>query len=386
MRHFMINARLTVVAGVCLLCGAIALADKPDNPGGGRGGGGDETAPYTIVPFSPPGVESTASSVHDFNEQGQAVGSVSVDNASQAVHLDIVTGAYTLVQGVSAIGVNNFNQIVGEEEDFVATFWAGPSAQPIRLPPLAGHILSRAIAINDAGIVVGWSEDGVNGTWDSIGVVWRVVVDDDGAVYVNGPQPLGPLVEASSSTTVDVNEVIDGTAQATGYSFNGAREATVWTIELNADGTLAVPGPPKGLGGLGLLTPTWSEGYAINNFGDVCGFSDQWPFIAPAGSGALPLPLPEGAEATGGWAWDVNDAGHVVGSLAIKKRRNSTHGVDHAYLWSGGEVIDLATQIDGKSGWESLRQANQISNSGVIAGQGVLDVNRRGFLMLPNDP
>jgi hypothetical protein len=92
------------------------------------------------------------------------------------------------------------------------------------------------------------------------------------------------------------------------------------------------------------------------------------------------MPLPRGA--TAGAAYDNNDVDEIVGVLAVSKRGL---GPDHAYLWKDGDPIDLAKQIDRKSGWERLHRANQINNNGVIAGQGVFDVVYRGFLMIPNN-
>jgi uncharacterized membrane protein len=365
---------LTVVVAVtaCLFCCTASEAKKPPKPPGGG------PPAYTIIPFSPPGVASTASMVHDFNDLGCAVGDAVVGGSTLPLHLDVETGDYTVMQGTAAIGVNNLNQIVGENGDFQAAFWASPESQPVALPPLPGGLLSRATAINDAGVVVGFSEDGSAAPgWTSIGVVWRVAVDSDGDVSVAGPLRLEPLAGGFMSTAGDLNEVVGNAAQVIGWSDDGFLEAVVWTVTLNGDGTLDASGVPQGLG-----AP--STGYAINNFGDGCGQLALFPFVAPSGNAALPLPVPENA--TGGYAWDLNDSNLVVGNLAIKPRRKSTLGIDRAFLWQGGEIIDLATQIGNDSGWRRLHKANQISNDGIIAGQGEFDVSNRGFLMIPISP
>ena len=292
-----------------ILPASISLAQgkgNGNNNGGGNGGGG--AAAYTIVPFSPPGIASTASLVHDLNDQGHAVGGVNVAGTSQAWHFDTVTDDYTLLHngGVSgdnngASGVNNLNQIVGGDTNLGAVFWADPDAEPVALPALPGDLWSSALAINDAGMVVGFSEPGATGTWAPVGVVWKVVVDNDGTVVIDGPVLLPPLADGVEAIAEEINELENGSALATGYSTteSGFSEAVVWTIELNGDGTLSIPGVPAGLGILDQESPytggLWSHGFSINNFGDVCGQSNGLPFIAPGASIALALALPRGA-------------------------------------------------------------------------------------------
>jgi len=381
-------AGIAAVAGALLILSIAGTASAwpPGGSGGGHSGGGDgggQTAPYTIVRFSPPGLTSTSSFIDDLNDQGQVVGGVNLpDGTWQPVHFDLQTGDYTLLElETGAFGINNLNQIVGED-GLIAAFWAGPQAPPVALAPLTGDALSRALAINDTGIVVGLSEDGANATWDPIAVVWRVVVDDQGVVHVNGPKALPHLPGDIHSTAVDINEVVDGMAQATGWSIDdvGRPEAAVWSIDLNGDGTLAEPGPPEGLGTVGLSSSTASEAAAINSSGDVVGESYPWPFLAPDGSGAMLLPLTRNT--SGGSAKDINDSGRIVGILKLDEQ--GLFGQEHATLWSAGTIVDLAKQIDRNSGWERLRWATHINNSGIIAGWGTYDVPYRAFLMFPN--
>jgi hypothetical protein len=55
-------------------------------------------------------------------------------------------------------------------------------------------------------------------------------------------------------------------------------------------------------------------------------------------------------------------------------------------LWKNGDVIDLESQIDRKSGWGPLWSANVINDDGIIAGRGRFDVESRGFLLIPSEP
>jgi hypothetical protein len=170
-----------------------------------------------------------------------------------------------------------------------------------------------------------------------------------------------------------------------GYSRgeNGVREAVVWTLGIKDDGTLALPGPPVGVGTLGLSDPSESYANAINIVGDVCGESDGMPFVAPTGE--TPQPLPVTRNTAFGYSFDLNNLGEIVGELHLVDKRGWWLG-PCACLWKDGDVIDLETQIDRKSGWDQLWAASVINDTGVIAGYGRFDVERRGFLLIPNEP
>ena len=366
--------------------------------------GPPKQAAYTIVPFMLQDSVSTASGVSDLNDEGHAVGWVEwADGNVQAVHLNLATNLYTTLPGgssTSAGGVNNLNQIVGKDGDFGA-YWSGPWANPVPLPPLppaislpAGAqslgVQSGALDINDSGIVIGGSSelfeiDNGDGTYSydmvDTAVVWLVTLDSAG-VNVDDPLPLLPLDGHAESFvgTGCLNEITGGAAQAAGYS-SGPSEAVIWTIGLNQDGTLALPGPPVS------LSPSTSRGNGINNFGDACGRSNRRPFVALDGQDPETLPVPRNTQ--DGYADAINDSGEIqiVGSLDIQRSRGGTIGPPqwHAYLWRNGQPIDLGVQIDSRSGWDGLRWADTINNAGVIGGWGRFDVQHRGFLLIPNE-
>ncbi len=353
------------------------------NGGGGNGGGGN-TAPYTIIPFLPPDFETVSSGVSDLNEVGQAVGTAEIYNGLgglRAVHLDVISGVYTeLSDGSVARGVNNLNQTVGYVElpaetlDLlvtVALFWSSPSADPVELSPLPGDVDSYAYAINDAGIVVGSSV----GSSNEQGVAWRVIVDAGGIVHVSDPVALPALADAAYWSAGDVGETVDGAAVALGgVTIDSIREAALWLLELDpVDGTIVVNESPVGLG-------PYSSGFATNTYGDVCGQYYALPFVALAGQGIQPLPLPRNTQ--WGRAMDVNNAGQVVGILDIYSNIRNGPGNFHAYLWTDGEMIDLEKQVD-LGGWDRLSGANVINDVGVIAGWGRFDMDSRGFLLIP---
>lgn len=375
-----------IAAAIGLLCAVEAPAAKPPKP--------PVSGPaYTIVPFLPPQFASVRSQVTDLNETGQAVGFAELDRTPaeyRAVHLAIASGVYTVLQGGShAGGVNNLNRIAGavyqEDGSDAPAFWNGPSAAPFELPLLPGHTQGWAEAINDAGIIVGFSDDEDDETSVFASVLWRVFVAEDGGVSVDGPLPLPPLAGDAVAGLADLNEMLDGSFQVAGSSRgdDGYAEAAVWTVDVDADGTLIPPGPPVSLGTLGLRDPSQSSSYGMNDLGDVCGMSDERPFVAPAGQTAQPLPVPRGT--VSGRAVAINNLGKIVGWLNIVPK-NYVGFFPYAYLWKDGAMVNLEKQIDPDSGWDRLWRAGVINDAGIIAGLGRYDVEHRGFLLIPNSP
>lgn len=59
----------------------------------------------------------------------------------------------------------------------------------------------------------------------------------------------------------------------------------------------------------------------------------------------------------------INDTGQIVGWSY------TSNGVDHAFLWSSGNMVDLNSLIDPASGW-TLEGAGAITNLGWIVGTG----------------
>ncbi len=370
-----IRVLVTVTAILLTASYAVAQGNGGGHGNGGGGGGGGSSAAYAITPFTPPG--STASFVSDINDHGQAVGVSGIANGGQqAIHFDIASGQYTtLPDGTDAQGINNLNQIVGWDGTS-GIFWSSPSAaSPFNLPPLPNDLTTWVEGINDAGIVIGASKTIVDGETLEVAVVWHVVVNTDGTVDVDSPVELPPL-QAGYSRAMDINEVVDGTAQVVGES---GGEAVIWTVELNVDGVITVPNLPTPVG-----TSVWSIGNGVNNFGDVCGQSDSFPFVAPAGQEPQLLPVPSrGLWAS--WASDINDDGKIVGCVRVEEKRTGLPR-EYAYLWKDGQRIDLASEIPSGSGWDRLSWATVINNDGLIGGYGRIDVQYRGFILIPNAP
>ncbi len=367
---------LSMSLAIGLACTSIVLAKKPT--GGGGGGGGPI---YTIMPLAPLGTGSQRTGVTDVNNVGEVIGfAESSDNAYTNWHLNLTTGTYTqLPLGGNAI--NNEGEIVTTSNG-TAYFIPGLGADPISLLPLAGDDVSIAVDINDDRIIVGYSR--VAGTpGGNTAVAWRAIVNGQGAITIQGPVVLSPLNGDATSVAVRVNDPVEGPTIVLGDSWRTSpggpnEEAVVWSVSVNGPGELQA-GPPTGLG----YFQSYSDGYGINGYGDVCGRSDLMPFLLPAGGNMQALPVPRNT--SDGYAFDINDSGYIVGYVHINYKKGANL-VDKEYpiLWHVDTgAIDL-NQLHNDNNWDVLWIAYRITNAGVITGHGKFDGVTRGFIMIPN--
>jgi len=77
-------------------------------------------------------------------------------------------------------------------------------------------------------------------------------------------------------------------------------------------------------------------------------------------------------------AYDINNAGVVVGQAWADRFR----GTNHAVIFENGTLADLNDRIDCDSGWE-LVQARSINEAGEIVGTGVFENEARAFKLIP---
>ncbi len=75
-------------------------------------------------------------------------------------------------------------------------------------------------------------------------------------------------------------------------------------------------------------------------------------------------------------AYGINDSGQVVGYSGM------SGGAVHAFLYTGGGIIDLNDLLPSGSGW-TLVEARGISDSGQIVGHGLHNGETRAFLLTP---
>jgi len=131
---------------------------------------------------------------------------------------------------------------------------------------------------------------------------------------------------------------------------------------------------------LGTLGGSWSEGSAINDYGQITGLA-----YLP-GDGAAHAFLWKnnrikdlGTLANSGFSWGfgINNQGVVVGM-----NQDSAY-VDRAVIVNGGPMQDLNGLIDAGSGWQ-LNVAYAINDAGQIVGEGTIAGQTHAFLLTPN--
>jgi probable HAF family extracellular repeat protein len=77
-------------------------------------------------------------------------------------------------------------------------------------------------------------------------------------------------------------------------------------------------------------------------------------------------------------ARDINNQGQIVGYSEVV----AGDSTQHAFVYSGGTMVDLNDLIDPASGWV-LSSASAINESGWIAGTGCINGETHAFLLTP---
>ena len=202
---------------------------------------------------------------------------------------------------------------------------------------MAGDTSSVAWAINANGDVVGWSM-GQSGTRAFL------YTDAGGMVALPG------LPDRPRTVARDINDagVIVGSANAGGTDLG---HAVVWS-----------GGSVEDLGTLG--TGSFSEAWAVNNAGQVVGWSymnggnlGQHGFLYTQADGLVDLT----PDSDSGYAMDINDAGQVTGY-------KTAFGGYHAFRWQGGTFVDLGV-LPGFAhsvGW-AINASGQVAGSSTSA-------------------
>jgi probable HAF family extracellular repeat protein len=318
--------------------------------------------------------------------------------------LGTLGGATSLGQAVNASGqVAGFSYTASGAEH---AFLSGPGGGPLKdLGTLPGFVASVGSGVNASGQVAGYS----------------YTASDEYHAFLSGPgggplQDLGTLPIAPDS----IGRAVNASGQVAGYSGirigevnhaflsgpGGGPLKDLGTLggslsqgnAVNASGQVAgvssIAGDAadhaflSGAGGgalkdLGTLGGTNSAGEAVNASGQVAGFSDatggQHAFLSGPGGGPLKdlgtLPgFPDS------FATAVNDAGQVVGYNMLR----GVGGPRHAFLYSGGQMLDLSSLIAPGSGFSELNAATGISDTGYITGWALAsDGSQHAFLLTP---
>ena len=295
------------------------------------------------------------------NVNAQATGGAGINNSNTGEVFRYSSGTMTslgTLGGESGIGngINLSGQVAGYSQDSSGTYRAFISSGDtlISIGDLGGGS-AVAYGINDFGQVVGSAvtPDGSNHPF----------------LYSNGRMyDLGTLGSPKGTDWWNSAQGVNNSSVVTGTSYDaqGNFFAFVWhNGKMTKMGTLGGP---------------WSQGYAINNKGQVTGLSYTpsgmaHGFIANCVTCALrDLGTFAGSTSTV-WGFGINDSGVVVGQSTFQ----STY---HAFVYSGGKIKDLNKMIPAGSGWV-LISANGINAAGQIVGMGTHNGKTRGFLLTP---
>jgi probable HAF family extracellular repeat protein len=118
---------------------------------------------------------------------------------------------------------------------------------------------------------------------------------------------------------------------------------------------------------------------AINEMGQIVGYSDTTACLFDATGGGMNINLGSLGGTYGSSANAINDKGQIVGGAY------NSSGLNRACLFDPtgrGNNIDLNTLIAPSSGW-SLTVACGINNNGWIVGSGTYNGNATSFLLTP---
>jgi probable HAF family extracellular repeat protein len=247
--------------------------------------------------------------------------------------------------------INNVGQVTGESRDATGNYRAflwDPNNGIQDLGTLGGAT-STAYAINDAGEVVGYSL--VGSTYHAFLYSGGVMNDLDTFAYFQSA-----AFDVNNSQEIVGTLVSYGDYKSTGFIY--------------ADGSLTDLGSP-------ILEE--SQCWVINNTGLISGYSwgagEERSFLY---AGELVVDLGEIAGYPKTYAYGINDAGQVVGSVT-----NTAGTVSHAFIYTGGQLLDLNNLLVAGHGWEELSAAYAVNSSGQIVGYGRINGEFRAFLLTP---
>ncbi len=328
------------------------------------------------------GVPSLGVSIFAFglNEQGQIVGRVRMtDDTSKA--FKYTNGIFSLLSPLSggtyaeAVAINEAGTVVGSRYNSnfqpVGFYWKNNQAA-VSIPNYAQQsgFESPARDINDAGMIVGYA-NGIGGGQSPTRAyfynpeIFNPQLTDMGS-YIAGSDTFAQGINASGVATGGNNDPGNsntafkkgaGAMQNLGYFTTQFFSYETYAQDINDAGYV--------VGSYTLTNTARRPFYKTNS-------SAQGVYV---GIGMLP-----GSVGTDdGYAFAINADGDTVGSIEI-------NNVPHAFLFEttrGNPVtVDLNTKIDGALGW-TLYSATDINDKGWIVGYGVKGGLNRSFIMKP---
>jgi probable HAF family extracellular repeat protein len=313
-----------------------------------------------------------------------------------------------------ALGINNFGEVVGysetaDKQNHAFLYLAG--GQLLDLGTLGGHV-SYASRIRDCGILVGHAAipDGrmrafiaAIGTFELFDLSSLDVrlagpystasgINREGQVvgftYTPGGSNDSHGKGISKRAFLYSNHKItdlgtfDGTDSfATGINNSG--QVIGFFIAKPVPGVAYIPTRAFVFSG-NKLVDLWTLGRSvttptdINDLGQVVGYGQKpggraHAFFYSGGRMKDLGTLPGGTQS---YAYGINGSGQIVGAS------ESADFTLHAFLYTKGVTQDLNSLIPAHSGW-LLSEARDINDAGQIVGVGIVNGQRRGFLLTP---
>jgi probable HAF family extracellular repeat protein len=317
---------------------------------------------YTVIDLGVPAGPYDRTFARSVNDSGQVAG-----------YSDLSTGALTLgwrytsstgfvplglppdfVSGYSnPYGINNVGHVVGDVSGVRAFRWSEGTGM-VTLPTLPGGANSFAYAVNDGGQVAGSS--GMTGA------------------------PSQRVARWSAANTIEDLGLPIGRMVGFGRAINNSGQLAVSAADSLGDSRGYLYTDVSGYRDLGSLGGYRVEAWGINDAGHLVG-SSALPggnvvhaFVWSEATGMQDLGALPGSSYSQAYA--INNLDVIVGESLVAE------SVFHAFLRGNGMMQDLNSLIDPSQGW-TLRNAWDISNSGLIVGWGVHNGQARSFLLTP---
>ena len=252
--------------------------------------------------------------------------------------------------GFAATAVNDQGAVAGyliSGGHTMAVVWRNGTTTALDTPE--NTIDSLGSAMNNLGQVVGYVRLQLEASVRQEAVLW----DADGSYTL-----LGFLEGGYSSAALDINDL----GQVVGWASRPTASYAAFLWEGDALEALPVPpAPPCPPSGCTPYPMTIGFAYGVNNEGEIVGFIGYSSHPAKAvlwEPSATPVFLPPLAEGTGAQAWDINEAGDIVG---FGSSGGFPISIQHAIHWADGVPSDL-----GSLG--RYANASGINDAGLIVG------------------
>lgn len=285
----------------------------------------------------------------------------------------------------TAWGINNRGQIVGWSDTMDgwshAFIWSESQMHDLGT---FGGTNSHALGINDHGFVVGWAGTSNNAN--------RAFLHDT-TKMVN----LGTLGgNSSGANAIDsanriVGDSVDSAGYLGGFIYTNSTMTrlpinTVFCIPTSISDNGQIVGEYAGFGQHGFLYSQRgftdlgvlpgasftgpSSAYDINSAGDIVGKAEsstgQYHAFVYSGGQMVDIGtlLPPGYDLASSTAYGINNFGEIVGVSTA-----TFTGEDHAFLFQQGTMLDLNSIVLPDTGWV-LQEAHRINDRGEIIGAG----------------